>query len=532
MTLPTHLLNLPQAALSMPALTDEDAQLLEAAKTTEPAESKKKKKEKAPDPTGDHGIIFYSDGSARPTNPGFGGMGFHGYRYEDVLPKKGMGHTSQVPTARGYVPKSTAKANNIPEVKPLAFYDGYATLPPVQDINHIEQQAVQACLNHAWQVHKTQPIKQLEIWSDSKNTVDGTAFLPQWKANGWVRNNGNPLKNKETWENIDHLVNMFKDDGVTVRVTWLEGHNVHMGNNIADVYASVGSRQSMEGECRQVMVTTPPDGYWSDKYERHPFVFHKYIYFNTREGTHVPGQYFLGGQGKDVELIGKRHADGRYSAVILKQPEPYIETMIERVKALAGRYEALMLGDMAVLFEKQNIKYLDRFGLACFYAPNKGRLDVNLLGKQTLLKELTPPRKAFSALFDLNTLMGVLRAWAAGDTNFTTTDITQELYDTTDKGLILRSEFVVGRTDLPVTVKYCKKALQSETAEELEVKLDLTMGIDSLDRNAFKNMEKQNVQVKVLTWMESEKTIRFATVVLLNEDIGIWSGVHSNMVLL
>ena len=62
------------------------------------------------------GIIYYTDGGVRPTNPGHAGYGFHGYTYKVEELKKGTGCPNYNLTANGYIEKAASKTGL---VKPL-----------------------------------------------------------------------------------------------------------------------------------------------------------------------------------------------------------------------------------------------------------------------------------------------------------------------------------------------------------------------------------------------------------------------------
>src|SRR6185312_15684185 len=58
----------------------------------------------------DNGIVLYTDGGCRPTNPGPGGYGIHGYMYSTAAPKKGPGLSGMMLTVHGYAVKEKAVA--------------------------------------------------------------------------------------------------------------------------------------------------------------------------------------------------------------------------------------------------------------------------------------------------------------------------------------------------------------------------------------------------------------------------------------
>lgn len=73
----------------------------------------------------------------------------------------------------------------------------------------------------------------VRIYTDSEYLKNGiTAWLPQWKRNGWKRKDGS-LKNKDLWQRLDGLTARHK-----VEWKWLKGHAGHPINERCDELAS------------------------------------------------------------------------------------------------------------------------------------------------------------------------------------------------------------------------------------------------------------------------------------------------------
>ncbi|MDR2170982.1 MAG: ribonuclease HI [Planctomycetaceae bacterium] len=77
----------------------------------------------------------------------------------------------------------------------------------------------------------------VEIVSDSKYVLDGlSAWLPNWKKNGWQRKeNGKlkPIKNLELWQELDALAKKHK-----VILTHVKGHAGNIENERCDKLAT------------------------------------------------------------------------------------------------------------------------------------------------------------------------------------------------------------------------------------------------------------------------------------------------------
>jgi hypothetical protein len=114
------------------------------------------------------------------------------------------------------------------------------------------------------------------------------------------------------------------------------------------------------------------------------------------------------------------------------------------------------------------------------------------------------------------------------------TDLTPILYETVVKTskkettalTVLKDTYHVGFAALDVQANYKPDAATGELYQEA---LRLTLGIDMLDRNGLRRLEKLNPKISLITWMESELAFRHATVIQVDDAIGIWAGMYSNI---
>ncbi|KAJ7341830.1 hypothetical protein JRQ81_007194 [Phrynocephalus forsythii] len=87
---------------------------------------------------------------------------------------------------------------------------------------------------------KSQNIKKLAIYTDSKFTIDGaTSWIPNWKANGWRTSNGKGVINKEDFERLATL-----SEGMEIQWMHVPGHAGFTGNEAADRLAKEGAGKS------------------------------------------------------------------------------------------------------------------------------------------------------------------------------------------------------------------------------------------------------------------------------------------------
>ncbi|NP_001272939.1 ribonuclease H1 isoform 2 [Anolis carolinensis] len=87
---------------------------------------------------------------------------------------------------------------------------------------------------------KSQNIKKLAIYTDSKFTINGmTSWVPNWKSNGWKTCAGKDVTNKEDFEKLSKL-----SEGMDIQWMHVPGHAGFTGNEAADRLAKEGAGKS------------------------------------------------------------------------------------------------------------------------------------------------------------------------------------------------------------------------------------------------------------------------------------------------
>ena len=75
---------------------------------------------------------------------------------------------------------------------------------------------------------------EIEITTDSKYVKNGiTSWIYNWKKNGWKTAAKKPVKNKELWVELDHLIQKHN-----ISWKWVKGHSGHKENERADELAN------------------------------------------------------------------------------------------------------------------------------------------------------------------------------------------------------------------------------------------------------------------------------------------------------
>lgn len=186
-------------------------------------------------------LILYTDGSVRPGNPGFGGYGVYGYTLRESKRPSRVRH----PDSNKYCFTS----NGISVVRDE---DPYETLDIVEHIGCIPGDKVtnnlaeiMAFITSLEIVKSMDDVKLIKVYTDSNYVVTGfNEHLDKWKSNGYKRVDGKDISHDDKWKYILQLKEELADIGVEVEATWVKGHDGDYGNEIADLYAVVGSNYS------------------------------------------------------------------------------------------------------------------------------------------------------------------------------------------------------------------------------------------------------------------------------------------------
>lgn len=499
-----------------------------------------------PDQTIEQGICLWTDGSCIP-NPGFGGWGLHGYLFKYEKPKKGSGNPDHILSVEGYMAKNDPDvlSGKIEAVTPLQYIDGFGSYDIDVKANRLvtnnlaEIDAAYNGLVYAQQF----AVKSIRFFTDSEYVRKGiTNWTHGWKKHGWRRSTGEPIPNVENWRRLYELVEATKARGISVEFDWVKAHSDILGNVKADRWAMIGTIHSLDGVVKNEIQSSDADGYWSYTPDRHPFISHQMLYFNTRRTHLTPGEYYLG-NSKDDDQHGTRSADGAFAVIRLTTPDPVIEALIDRQADMADNTDNLMKMVLGNVYKPEVHKELSQYGHLATYRAGP-RYDLEGANDEPLTSQYRPARLAYRAVENIGFLADKLDSFlqgaaseAAGKeraTNLVVTDLTPILYETVVKTVkkesteqkVLKDQYTVGFAVLDVMASYMPATATGELAQ---APLKLTLGIDLLDRNGLRRLEKLNPKISLVTWIESEIAFRHATVIEVDGAVGIWAGMYSNI---
>lgn len=495
------------------------------------------------------GMVLYSDGGARP-NPGFGGAGIHGYLYSATPMNKGVGRNFEI-TSQGYFDKSdkdqivaVKEGQSVEEllnedtviaVTPLKYIDITHSIPGNTSTNNT---AELIAATRAIRYSMDYDVKYLTVLTDSDYTRNGAnQWVEGWIANNWIKNDGSTVSNHELWKDLVATREAAEAKGIRVSIGRVPGHSGEVGNDRADMLASMGVFDAQRSIFGETIEATEADGYWKNTVNRHPFIAHRRCYFSS-QSAFAPGVYHLGDHGKDDELLGKRASDGCYSVVQLEEPDTVLELLRRHQASLSGASNSIFAMHLDQIYGVDQYKSIDLFGERSFTPPNGYRLDIKHADKTPLTREFKPAMLAARSIEQLSNLEVLLDKFNSDSPDLTKHEITSYFYDLTEKkippkkgqseGTIevatkLKPEIVVGLAEMTVKAK-----LPSDGPEQFE-DLKLTLGIDILDRNSLKRLEGLRPHIYLVTWSVSDTAYRYATIIKAGGSTGIWCGVYSNL---
>ena len=476
------------------------------------------------------GLVIYTDGGSRP-NGKYMGWGIHGYTYKNQEPKKGTGNPGYYPSAYGYIPKADKKEGGAKtEITPINYIDGYGSSLSYGTNNLAEVMAAKLATDKAIELKP----KKLLIRTDSEYLIKGSnEFSYHWIKNNWKRQDGTPVPNANQWMELLNNYETIKQAGCKIKIEWVKGHSDFLGNTMADRLATVGVMGSANGENKEQVDTVAPEGYWKNTVDKHPFFCFKTMYFTTMSKNQHPGEYFIGEQDKEIEYLGKRKSDGAYGVIYLKEPEPIVDLVRQYQSKLTGSFDNIVLLRLDHLFKHHVYTFVERYGINALVKKFNDKLDLNTTDKEPLTKELVPPRIAQRSIDALADLKNILNSYKTGNYNkdkFNIVDLTHIFYE--QKSVEKKKETVI-TTHLKADISSAFTSFNVDVSiKDKFYKIILSLGIDLPNRNTLKSLEDNTTKIQLIWWYDSEKVIRYATVIDYKEDYGIWAGYYSNMLFL
>ena len=341
-------------------------------------------------------------------------------------------------------------------------------------------------------------------------------------------------------ESINKL-NCIKKEKTKVKTKSLLNDN--FGIILANKLAAIGSnlhKVVLDLDKYPLTTFSTPDKYWNLVRNKHPFIDHKRLYFNSLKEFNSPNIYYLADPAKDDMNIGKRTPDVGYSVVLLDEPDNDLELIKNMIRFRNNDIGHLVFCKLDTFFSKDVYPYISKYGIGCLVNNNNfNLLNLDFIGDIPLIIELDPPGLSFRAMKALSFLHDILikvkdeinlNSVVTNINKYSIVDITKYLFDiievpdrrTKSINVIykLKPEFGVGADTL---------ILDLEIFIDRKVKVPLVWGLDIISRNGMKRLEVLKPIVNLIFWYEDGSFIRYASIIKTeNGDLGIWSNYHAD----
>ena len=475
-----------------------------------------------------HGV-FYTDGGC--DNVVQAGWGVHGYLFTPEPAKLGTGNPKAMPTPTGYKMGASGK----PDITLTHYVDAFGSITQNATNNVAEATATL----QAMKVVKDTGIKYALFIKDSQYALQGfDKWMYDWQKNNWFKKDGQPASNAALWKDIFAMKAELVADGVTFKTQWIKGHSDDLGNDRADELATAGKMAARNKNPRESFRIVDAKGFWSAKSERNRMFSLPNWYFaafdrnapTAPEGRHV---YYIGTIRDDIELVGKPIADATFAVLFLKEREPVLDILKEGTQDMfVGRPQGVMVGYLDVIFKPAVYEEFCSFGRDLLLKDRRNR---RLMTKdeKLVLHEADPPGLSFRLLDHVELIEDRLREYLKGGakSKIRTTDLTDIIYEKTEKkgkvSVKLKNTITSGTKSLKVTGNYV-----TDDGKDKQLSIVLTVAQDLPDRNTLAALASEDAKITLLTWPESARAVRFATVIESGGDIGIWAGPYSNLQML
>ena len=459
---------------------------------------------KLPEISKDLNLVVYCDGSASP-NPGLIGSASHGYIYKEESKNKFVLYDHLI-TKDGY----TSIEDNKECVEPLYFIEKNYSFGFVGSNNYAEIYALKQILE--WLVVHKLYFKTVLIYSDSSYVVNTiNEWMENWKKNGWIKNDGKEVNEKDLWMSIDDYLDELKSKS-QIQVEWIKGHNGNIGNLLADFGANIARFNSTRGFYTNNEKIIDAKDYFKSKVDIHPLLCFSNILLTQNNIK----EYYMYNSKLPDHLIGKHSNESSYSIVHLKEPDK----LIEEIKTFyyERKYNnSISLLKLKTLKEK---KYYDRIK-NCYFNSLLNKQKTNTLvtfDNTVIVQEINPPGLLLRALDYYEHLEHILADIHSDSNQIQKIDITKYFYDieeTKNKTFkhVLNKEITTGFKNMTLEINYMNK----------KIKLPTILGYDMPSRNDLKKIEKDNPKIILVLLPVSDESFDYCIYIETDDSYSIWS---------
>lgn len=473
--------------------------------------------------------IFYCDGGWRP-RPDMGGWGTHGYIYTMVEPKQGSGCKALL-TKQGYLGKS----DDINAVTPMGYFDGCGAL-----LNSTNNAAELEAAIVALTIGLFMAVTTIGIHCDSRYVLQGaTERLNKMRQMDFFDSSAQQsIKNADRWRVLSALIAECELKHIPIEWQWVKGHSGNIGNGKADELATRGIILGRNNHFSSDIHFSGAKGYWNPTSDYDRFLNESRWFFQTKQNTVVDDAsglytYYLGNSAIPDEDRGKPAGDVNYAVVKMKTKDPVLERLETYIQSLRpDKFNEIIVGRLDYIFAPA--VYTDLLNNGTVFLMQKQAPLLNLWASDNmpLTRELTPPRRAYECVQHLSTLEILLNRFMNNDldsSQYVLNDISSVIYEKAEIGPDLKKKRLGKiRSHIDTSLASLTVPLKSVISPDA-TEVVLSLGIDTPKRNMLAAIASLAPTVYVLTWKESDKAFRYATIVKTEHNVGIWAAVHSNL---
>lgn len=472
--------------------------------------------------------VIYTDGSADNMTKIYG-YGAHGYLYDKTVESDKTNNKPAVylVTDIGYLEPNESKIKPHKIVNPLYYVDMYGTANDNGTNNIAEVLAI----IEVTKVLKDKGIKDILIYTDSTyamHVINNTRTMSVEDITKTVD------VNQILWYTAKSLHEELNEKEVILTIDKIKAHTGHLGNELSDDLALLGRVETTRNKTKDIIYKeTEAKIYWKSKYERHPFLNTKQIFFDPIEqikDTPSMDYYIL--NYKLEHEIGKRLHTALYGYVILKNKDPYIELAKHSFIDNLNGHSIPSTVRMDNLFRNENLRLLDMYGTKpLVMQSNRGKRQLTMLENDVIVNAINPPALAYKAFDDMSILKMIKDDYFIFKNNpehksfRSFIDITDLFYtkDVKDK-TIIRPEIIND-----TVISEYNYSNNNKTA-----KIIIKLGADIITRNQLKKIEKMEPKVYLVVINNNDIKIEYFTIIDLGltDDISVWANFYCNVVLM
>ena len=483
-------------------------------------------------------MILYTDGSAGTTTKSPLGMGYHGYFYEDVIKKTSDVPTGAFPSKKGYIGQDNIvefAAQDLEQLKvsPIGYLDGYLAGDEFMGTSpEAEVYATRYAIESVVLYFRDSKyhLEKIDIYTDSMYSIYiFSKVIEHIKNQELMEDILRDYKNEMTRNFIpkvyDFLSAVYLDyPNLKINLFKIAGHTGNVGNELADQLAGTARKLYHYGLKRVSKEVWTLNKYWKPSVTRHPFLRYKELFFMHNDTDPYANLTVMNYTGPDK--VGSRTGNPIYGIIRLKEIPSIIKDVIDNYRS-NFRYDPVLVYavDMERLYRPEYQSFINGFGIQSFI-PNKNS-QLKFLDKEPVIYPVYPAgmgRKAYDLTQNLSNILdqALLDIEKLPDSKTRKViDITDKIYATINK----KKSTVLGQKD-DIEVEF--------DSDGKKIKINLIQDIDIINRNHFKQMEKDDVLVYLYLVRTGIACWVYYTVIINKtlDAIGIWHNIFSSKVIL